>query len=113
MTAVHTQSLTPERDTPPKVPDTEAPGAIIFSLSMSDPADPCDTGWLISWMNITCGCTRGPTVCWLDSQTSTVSDHGAEMETVQDNGATSGVTSGSREFEVLMEPLKGFRFLEL
>lgn len=48
MTAVHMQSLTPERDTPPKVPDTEGPGALTFSLSMSDPADPCDTGRLIS-----------------------------------------------------------------
>lgn len=52
-------------------------------------------------------------MCRLHSQTPTVSDDGAETETIQDSEATSGVPCGSREFEVLLEPSKGFRFLEL
>ena len=40
-----------------------------------------------------------------------VSDFGAEMETIQDNGVNSGVPSGGGEFEALLELLKGLQVL--
>lgn len=37
---------------------------------------------------------------------------GADMETIQDEGVTSGVPFGGGEFEALMELLRAFRFSE-